>query len=309
MALTGLFSIPTPTLSVREKAPASQSPMSFLHFLIELKSDPTNPEVKMDLGEAALRERFLVPYENGRPFLVNGRPIEPSDIKRIGVYQSESPFEAFKTQITQERQARARGAMWLLRDITNIDVLQRCDDLSEQFIQGPPGYKSSLAPVSKASITASTVPQASGRRDQIFISYSHKDKKWLERLETHLKPLVRNQSISYWNDTQIKPGSTWRDEIKAALARAKVAVLLVSPDFLASDFIAQQELPPLLKAARSEGVTILWIPLKDSNVQETEINDYQAMIDVKKPLSRQHAGHRDRVLVEISRKIKEAFQA
>jgi formylglycine-generating enzyme required for sulfatase activity len=141
-------------------------------------------------------------------------------------------------------------------------------------------------------------------RDQVFISYSHKDKGWLEKLKTHLVPLQRDGTISVWDDTIIKPGQIWKEEIKKALARAKVAVLLVTPDFLASKFIAEDELPPLLAASEKEGLTILWISMRPSHYTRTVIAKYQAVHDPAKPLSSMNRAKQDSALVEIVKKIE-----
>ena len=82
---------------------------------------------------------------------------------------------------------------------------------------------------------------------EVFISYSHKDVKFLNSLLEFLKPLTRQGLIQAWSDKQIEPGSQWLKEINRAVANAKVAVMLVSPSFLASDFIHEGELGPVLK--------------------------------------------------------------
>ncbi len=145
-------------------------------------------------------------------------------------------------------------------------------------------------------------------KNHVFISYSHKDQKWLDKLNTGLKVLVRNNLIAVWDDTKIKSGANWKTEIKKALSLAKVAVLLVTPDFLASDFIVDNELPSLLKAAEKRGLVILWIAIKASLYDETPIADFQAANDPAKPLAGLKPSHQEQVLVEICKRVKEAVQ-
>ncbi|QSQ22227.1 toll/interleukin-1 receptor domain-containing protein [Pyxidicoccus parkwayensis] len=138
----------------------------------------------------------------------------------------------------------------------------------------------------------------------MFISYSRKDKKWLDRIQMHLKPLVRDRSVKVWSDANIKAGSDWRKELETALAQSKVAVLLVSASFLASDFVVHNELPALLD---QEGVPVIWIPVSACLYESVGIDKYQAVLNPAKPLNRLHHAHVDEELVRICREIQKAF--
>jgi internalin A len=157
----------------------------------------------------------------------------------------------------------------------------------------------------KSSIQ-NTIRSSAPLRDRVFISYSHKDDAALAQLQTHLKPLIRKSSLQIWDDTQIEAGDEWRQKIDSAISSAKVAVLLVSPDFLASDFIADHELPPFLDAAKNEGLTILWIPYRSSNYEVTEIANYQAAHPPAQPLSKLSPAEQDDAWVKICKKIQAA---
>jgi len=128
----------------------------------------------------------------------------------------------------------------------------------------------------------------------------------LDSLLRHLEPLKEHQ-IEVWTDREIKPGARWHDEIQNSLWRAKVAILMVSPAFLASAYIANNELPPLLRAASSEGLTIFWIPVMSSNYEQSEINQYQAAHPPSKPLSTLNAEECDEAFAAITSKLIEAL--
>jgi hypothetical protein len=140
----------------------------------------------------------------------------------------------------------------------------------------------------------------------VFISYCHRDKRWRVELETHLKPYLRGGSLSSWSDRQIQPGSKWLAEIKSALASCNAAVLLVSPDFLSSDFIHENELGPVLKKQPDAGVKILWVPIRESAYKKTPLTDYQAVLDTGTPLASLTKARRDKAWVKICEEIEKA---
>jgi hypothetical protein len=81
----------------------------------------------------------------------------------------------------------------------------------------------------------------------VFVSYSREDEQWRRRFTEMLKPLVRERRLDVWSDDRMVTGYEWRPQLMAAIGRSRAALLLVSPSFLASDFIMEQELPALVE--------------------------------------------------------------
>jgi hypothetical protein len=128
----------------------------------------------------------------------------------------------------------------------------------------------------------------------IFISYSHNDTDHLERLKIHLTPYLDNGDLEcwLWDDTQVLPGSKWQDDVEQALQRADAAILLVSADFLASRFIRENELPPLLETAEKKGIKVMPIILSPCGFERyKELSLFQVAHKLSQPLSSMHGRH------------------
>lgn len=144
-------------------------------------------------------------------------------------------------------------------------------------------------------------------RDRLFISYSRKDKKWLVDIVEGLVPIRKNKDIDIWTDDNIEPGQKWPEQIKVALDAARVALLLVSRSYLASDFINNEELPYLLKAASEEKLEILWVLIGACMWEETKLKDVQAVTDPKCPLNNLSEGERDLAIKIVCEAIRDTF--
>ena len=142
----------------------------------------------------------------------------------------------------------------------------------------------------------------------VFVSYSHKDAEWLGKLRMFLRPLEDRGLVAVWDDTEIKPGTAWMDEIRQSLDAARVAVFLVSQHFLDSEFIREKELPQLLSNAKDRGCTVFWVALSTSTVEDCEIGQYQAANDPASPLDTLPESEQNKVLKQIYDRMKQAVQ-
>jgi len=150
---------------------------------------------------------------------------------------------------------------------------------------------------------------AAERRSRVFISYSHADSEWLRRLRVHLRPLERMGIVDIFDDTKIEIGTPWRGQIETALESAKFAILLVSADFLASDFIHENELPPLLSAAESDGAMILPIIVSPCAFEQTEgLAQFQAANSPSNPLISVTKSEQEAVLARVANAVRGAVR-
>jgi hypothetical protein len=107
-------------------------------------------------------------------------------------------------------------------------------------------------------------------RPTVFISYSHKDEKEKNELLSHLGVLEHAGLIDVWNDDQIGAGTDWEQEIDRTITGARVALLLISANFLTSEFILGQELPRLLRRRQNEGLIVFPVIIKACAWQSVE---------------------------------------
>lgn len=98
--------------------------------------------------------------------------------------------------------------------------------------------------------------------DKIFISYSHKDEEWKDRLVTHLKVLELEGYYQVWEDRQIEIGNNWLPEIETALNEVGVVIMMISAEFLVSDFIRSTEVPKIMERREREGIWVIPVIVK-----------------------------------------------
>jgi tetratricopeptide (TPR) repeat protein len=105
-------------------------------------------------------------------------------------------------------------------------------------------------------------PETTSPAPTVFISYSHMDKEWKDRLVSHLGVSQRQGLLFAWEDRLIGGGEDWFDKIQAAMDAAYVAILLVSANSLTSEFILNEEVKRLLQRRDQEGLRIFPVIIK-----------------------------------------------
>ena len=146
--------------------------------------------------------------------------------------------------------------------------------------------------------------EPSGTLNKIFISYSHKDTVWKDKFTKHLNVLQKQNILDIWEDSNIQPGDDWFKEIQKSLRLAKLAILLVSVDFLNSKFINSIEVPSLLKKRQDQGLKIIPVILKYCPWQHISwLKDMKVLPKDGKPLSTYDSNKQDEIIVNLVEQI------
>lgn len=124
------------------------------------------------------------------------------------------------------------------------------------------------------------------RKLRVFLSYSHKDEKELNRLNTHLADLKHLNLIETWHDRKIMGGSNWEQAILQELEQADVILLLVSPDFIASSFCRCTEMNRAIQRDREGNALVIPVALKPVAKFPKEILHLQGVPRDLKPVTK-----------------------
>lgn len=114
---------------------------------------------------------------------------------------------------------------------------------------------------------------------RIFISYSSKNTDYIHRFITHLEVLKSNNSIDYWYDRKIEPGTKWDDSIKEEMSKADIFIFMLSPDFLANKYIFEFELPQAIEQFNNSISKLFFVELQPCGWQRTLIREYQQTVN------------------------------
>jgi hypothetical protein len=159
-----------------------------------------------------------------------------------------------------------------------------------------------------AALSSEPLPKrASKRRDSrslVFVSYHQADREWLDWLRDCLEPLRDEVALDVWDDSRIAAGRRWREQIQAALQAAEVAVLLVSADYLASDYVIDGELPILLEGAHERRLPVLPVIVSPCRFERTPLGEFKAVNSPSNPLTSMSKREQDHIFAIVAQSIR-----
>lgn len=141
---------------------------------------------------------------------------------------------------------------------------------------------------------------------EVFFSYSHKDEELRDALAVHLKLLQRQGVITAWHDREITAGTEWAGEIDEKINSARIILLLVSADFLASDYCYDIELQQAMARHEAGGAQVIPIILRPVDWEGVPFGKLQALPKNAKPVTTWD--NRDEAFRDIAQGLRKAVE-
>jgi TIR domain len=150
----------------------------------------------------------------------------------------------------------------------------------------------------------STIPLAP---IDVFISYSHKDDDLRSKLVTHLSSLKRQRKIADWFDREIEAGSEWEAQLKERLESSPVILLLISADFLASDYCYDIEMKRAIERHKLGTALVIPIILRPCDLDGSPFMELQALPQDLKPITQW--ADQDMAFLNVAKGIRQAVES
>src|SRR5947209_2994948 len=134
---------------------------------------------------------------------------------------------------------------------------------------------------------------------KIFCCYAHEDEPLLNKLKSHLKPLQRQGLIEVWHDRDIRAGTEWEREVSEQLDTAQIVLLLVSPDFMNSDYCYGIEMKRALERHERGEARVIPIILRPVYWQGEPLGKLQALPTDAKPVMSSNWHYQDEAFFNV----------
>jgi predicted nucleotide-binding protein len=190
------------------------------HVRVTCKSNPYEDEVRLDLSLEELQQRFLRPYQEGRPIVIGGKTVPPDDLARIRINETDEDSEQLRPRVEAER----RRSNVISGTPVEWYIANKGKEVTDDFITGPPG-----SGLSVKTSEEQPGPTASGPR-VVFVVHGRNQKardalfSFLRSIGLH--PLEWLEAIQATG----KPSPYIGDILDAAFSYAQAIVVLFSPD-------------------------------------------------------------------------------
>ena len=186
--------------------------------------------------------------------------------------KEESERHSFKFSVLEKALLKGISELRCDRSLENVQV----DEIfGKSGVKKPESRRDWRDSVS--AIFTDTIERPQISAPLAFFSYSKHDTEYLTEFRKHLRTLERNNKIRLWDDRDIRPGEEWDDAIKQNLAESSIIFLLVSVDFLNTEYIWETEITEAMRRHNLKEVTVIPIKIRQCDWSGTPFSILQGL--------------------------------